>query len=233
MGDVDYAEIDVVTLHRGPCFGRCPLYSVTLRADGSANWDGERFVDRLGPHEGRVHPDDFARLARFLARVRFLEWEPEHLGGATDLPDFVLTVQAGDHSHRVRQNGTDEPPDFWVAAALVDHLAEAVAWQPSGEGACRDWTAVLNREPPGPAVLTVRGVCTVLTAGYEVELLRHEPQGINPRDLLLRRVVRPPSDVVAQVVTDLEVVFTEQTHTDYDTVTILPDGVTIPVRIAS
>jgi hypothetical protein len=28
----------------------------------------------------------------------------------------------------VRQNGVDEPPDFWVIAALVDHLAAAIDW---------------------------------------------------------------------------------------------------------
>jgi hypothetical protein len=32
----------------------------------------------------------------------------------------------------VRQNGTDEPPDFWVIAALVDGLAERAGLTPVG-----------------------------------------------------------------------------------------------------
>jgi hypothetical protein len=144
------AELTSITLRRGPCFGSCPMYEVTLRADGTATWDGERFVDRLGHYEGQVDANDYERLARFIQRAGFFGWKLEYLGDVTDLPDYVLTVVAGNKTKTVRQNGVDEPPDFWVIAALVDHLAEAVDWaatttQP--EGSCYDWTAVHDHQP--------------------------------------------------------------------------------------
>jgi hypothetical protein len=95
-------------------------------------------------------------------------------------------------------------------------------------GPCR-FTAVHDREPPGPAVLWVTGSCTFGTAGFTVELCRHEPQGINPRDLLLDLTITPPDGVVAQVVTTVDVRYEEQTDAELDTVTILPDGSSIPV----
>ncbi len=91
------------------------------------------------------------------------------------------------------------------------------------------FTAVHDREPPGPAVLRVTGSCTFNTAGFTVELCRHEPQGINPRDLLLDLTITPPDDVAAQVITTVEVVYKEQTEAEFDTVTILPDGISVPV----
>ena len=102
------------------------LYEVTLAADGTATWYGERFVDRLGRYQGQVDANDFSRLAGFMQRAGFLDWEPEYLGNATDLPDYFLTAVVGDHTTTVRQNGVDEPPDFWVIAAVVDGLAEAI-----------------------------------------------------------------------------------------------------------
>jgi hypothetical protein len=65
-----------------------------------------------------------------------------------------------------------------------------------------------------------------------VELQRTQPQGINPKDLLLDKIVHPPTGLVAQVVTDVEVTYSEETTFEYETVTILPDGPQIPLNIA-
>lgn len=95
------------------------------------------------------------------------------------------------------------------------------------------FTATLSRRPPGPGVLRVEGACTFATTGFEVSLLRHEPQGFNPRDLLLDLVVEPPDpdDFVGQAFTTVPVSYQETTEADLDTVTILPDGVSIEVRL--
>jgi hypothetical protein len=84
--------------------------------------------------------------------------------------------------------------------------------------------------PPGPKTLRVTGTCTFPTTGYTVQLRRHAPQGINPKDLLLDKIVIPPSGPVAQVITDVEVRYEEITDVEYDTVTILPDGPSVPVQ---
>jgi hypothetical protein len=221
------AEITSVTLRRGPCFGTCPVYQVTLARDGTATWNGERFVHRPGRYHGQADINDVDRLARFIDRSGFSGWDPEHLANVTDLPDYVLTVAAGEQTKTVRQNGVDEPADFWVIAALVDGLAEAVEW--TADGPCHDWTAVHGQQTQ-PSVLQVHGSCTFDTAGYSVELRRHEPQGINPADLLLDRIVHPPAGPVAQVVTEVDATYSEETEFGYQTVTILPDGPSIPIQ---
>ncbi len=97
-------------------------------------------------------------------------------------------------------------------------------------GNCRDWSAWHDHEPPGPPVLHVRGECEFPTAGYSVELRRHVPQGINPRDLLLDLIVHEPSGPAADVITVVEARYREETDVEHDTVTILPDGPSIPVE---
>jgi hypothetical protein len=93
------------------------------------------------------------------------------------------------------------------------------------------FTATLTGEPPGPGILEVVGGCTFPSSGYEVSLVRHEPQGTNPRDLLLRLVVTPPGpdDTVLPVITTYPVSYAETTEVELDTVTILPDGLTLEV----
>lgn len=87
-------------------------------------------------------------------------------------------------------------------------------------GDCHDWSAWHDHQPPGPPVLHVRGECEFPTAGYSVELKRSEPQGINPKDLLLDLVVHEPSGPAAQVITKVEARYREETDFEYETVTI-------------
>ena len=98
---------------------------------------------------------------------------------------------------------------------------------------CGGWPAWHDHEPPDPPVLHVRGECEFPTAGFSVELRRREPQGFNPRDLLLDRIVHEPSGPVPQVVTVVEARYREETDFEFDTVTILPDGVSLPVQEVS
>lgn len=97
--------------------------------------------------------------------------------------------------------------------------------------ACGDWSAFLDLQPPGPPILRVRGSCTFATAGYTATLNRHEPQGFNPRDLLLDLTVTGPSGPAAQVITEVEVRYQEEViRGGFDSVTILPNGTSVPVQ---
>lgn len=101
---------------------------------------------------------------------------------------------------------------------------------PASQGRCGDWAAWIDRQPPGPATLHVTGHCEFDSGGFTVELARHEPQGINPRDLLLDRIVHPPTGPATTQVTTVQARYDEETEQGFDTVTILPDGPSIQVQ---
>ncbi|MDP8976312.1 MAG: DUF6438 domain-containing protein [Actinomycetota bacterium] len=201
---------------------------MTLRSDGTADWNGERFVDRIGRFHGQLDMGDFENLAGFIRRAGFFGWDEEFSSGATDAPDYELVVVAGDQVKRVRQNASDEPPDFWVIAALVDGLTAAIDWMAGAlAGTCGQWSATLTTFGIAAPLLSVRGVCTFPTTGYEVELRRHRPQTGDPRTLVLDRVVTAPTGPEADVITEVEVSYSERNVVE--TVTILPDAVTVVV----
>ena len=102
----------------------------------------------------------------------------------------------------------------------------------ASQGKCGGWRAWHDRMPPGPATLHVHGRCTFPTSGYKVKLVKAVPQGINPAILLLRRMVTPPAGIVLPVVQTIPVVFKLKTNAKYTHVTILPDGVTVKVKVA-
>ena len=117
------------------------------------------------------------------------------------------------------------PQQSYEALALTGTAAGAS----DGEvGTCHGWKATMDLRPP-TRKLVVTGTCTFGSPGYSVELRRHEPPGINPRDLLLDKIVVEPTGPAAQVITEVEVRYEEFTAAELDTVTILPDGPSIPV----
>lgn len=97
------------------------------------------------------------------------------------------------------------------------------------EGKCSDWYASHDHMPGKPKKLYVSGQCTFPTPGFKVELEPAVPQGINPKIYLLNKIVHPPKGPVPDVETTVEVRYEEKTDTEYDQVTILPDGVTVDV----
>ena len=171
------------------------------------------------------------------------------LESVPDLSDLTVTLAVPDVN--VGEGGSANVNTFLVRTrhstsiggpALVDGALQAyetvaltgtaTAAEQTAAGRCEDWQAVHDLEPPTPGWLRATGRCTLPSPGHRVELRRKEPQGINPADLLLERVVHQPTTPAAQVLTEVEVEYGEQTEAQIDTVTILPDGVSIPVQRA-
>ncbi len=94
------------------------------------------------------------------------------------------------------------------------------------------FTASQTGRLPRPRVLVAEGGCTLPSSGYNVSLVRHEPQGSVLQDLLLRLVVKEPGpdEIVLPVLTTYPVRYEEESQIWFDTVTILPDGPSIRVE---
>jgi len=108
--------------------GTCPVYSVTLRQDGTASWHGEIFTDPLGDAVAYIDGPDFHALAGFVERSGFFSWASNYSGNITCVPGYSLTVVGDGQSKSVHQMGTHDPPNFWVIARLIDAIAHDIGW---------------------------------------------------------------------------------------------------------
>lgn len=125
----DSGDITSITLHRGACFGTCPVYDVTLNSDGTAVYTGGPFAPRQGEHTGEVGQWEFDNLAAFVIRAGFFGWKDEYrLENVTDLPTYEITVTKAITSKTVIQYGMNEPPDFWVIAEVIDGMSADITW---------------------------------------------------------------------------------------------------------
>jgi len=86
-----------ITYETGVCFGRCPVYSVTIYSNGRATFTGRRFTAVEGTREFRVPAGTYQRFARHLAPVRparDIRYSGDRCRSmATDLPSATVTWQ--------------------------------------------------------------------------------------------------------------------------------------------
>jgi len=135
--DAEAAPGTKVSLERGPCFGTCPVYRVTLSGDGLIEFVGTRFVSRVGTDTARVAPEVVDSLLRSLEAGGFFSLADAYLPDApacgryhTDAPTVSLAVQATGRAKTVRHDhGCGGAPEALTGfERLVDSVAGTARW---------------------------------------------------------------------------------------------------------
>lgn len=120
-------ESDSITYETGPCFGACPVYSVTVRPDGSGVFTGKRFTAVTGEREFRLSREQYAVFSARLAPYRPASGEKRYSPGekgcehaVTDLPsvDVTWTRAIGDSQKLYYYFGCNLDGDRSMAEAL-------------------------------------------------------------------------------------------------------------------
>lgn len=93
-------------LSRGACYGPCPVYTVTIDAQGRVEWDGEKHVEHVGLRRKQLDSLDALRdlwrrldpAASQLLATDEATWCPEQF---SDSPTVVVTIVAHGAERRV------------------------------------------------------------------------------------------------------------------------------------
>lgn len=127
----------VVTLERGPCFGTCPVYSLTILGNGTVRFVGRRYT----AHDGEATAEiPAARVDSLLAELRqggYFGFAEEYVSGspacgryATDSPSVVTSVSAGGERRTIRHDYgcSDAPRELARLERRIDEVAGSARW---------------------------------------------------------------------------------------------------------
>jgi Domain of unknown function (DUF6438) len=126
-----------ITLERGPCFGTCPVYSVTLDGSGAVLFEGRRFVTDTGISTGRVPPARIDSLVAELTARGYFDFADRYAAGepgceryATDLPSVITEVRAGGRSKRIEHDHgcMGAPQALTALEGRIDSAAGVASW---------------------------------------------------------------------------------------------------------
>jgi hypothetical protein len=127
----------VIKLERTPCFGPCPVYSVTIDATGNVTYDGVKFVRVEGRQSARISPSRVAALLEAAERIGFFGLQDQYRtirnpdGTVTivsDLPTTFVTITRGGRSKRV-ENYLGAPAGLKELEQQIDEAAGITRWK--------------------------------------------------------------------------------------------------------
>src|SRR3954469_345953 len=80
-----------VSLERTACYGRCPIYKVTVLRDGTVEWQGEQFVKTRGKATAKLSPATMAQLAEAFKAADFFALHDKYDNREmTDQPSAIV-----------------------------------------------------------------------------------------------------------------------------------------------
>lgn len=125
------AEKAKITLERTACFGRCPVYSVTLYEDGRVVYDGKNDVEVTGRQEINIGAEAFAELMQVIEDAGYFEWDDEYLRmTVTDHPYVMTSVTRGGETKAIQHYTGDgsAPLELSFVENWIDWAAGTQAW---------------------------------------------------------------------------------------------------------
>jgi hypothetical protein len=126
-----------VSLERGPCFGTCPVYKVTVDRSGEVRFEGRRFVADTGVFTGPASSASVDSLFAELEAAGYFGFADSYRMGqpgceryATDLPTVITEVRLGDRTKRVEHDRgcADAPAALSVLEGRIDVVAGVGRW---------------------------------------------------------------------------------------------------------
>jgi hypothetical protein len=127
----------LVTLARTPCYGACPVYSVTISGAGEVRFTGTRHTTHVGEAAAEIPP---ARVDSLIAELRaggyfgfadaYVADAPACGRYATDSPSVVTSVLAGGVRKEIRHDyGCSEAPSALAGLERrIDEVAGTARW---------------------------------------------------------------------------------------------------------
>jgi hypothetical protein len=93
------SKVDI-TLSRSMCYGRCPVYRVSVGTKGIV-FDGEEFVTAKGRNTDTVDPNAVRALAKKFVAADFYSMRDEYRASVTDNSTYTLSISIDGHKKQV------------------------------------------------------------------------------------------------------------------------------------
>ena len=125
------ASTPMVSLERTACYGRCPIYKVTVLRDGTVLWEGERFVKTAGKATAKLSAAAVAELAKAFAKADFFALHDKYDSyDVTDHPSAIVMFDDGKRKKTVHHYHGDRsaPKALYELEEAIDYGIGTQRW---------------------------------------------------------------------------------------------------------
>lgn len=126
-----------VALERTPCFGSCPVYSLSISRSGVVRFEGKKFVEHAGADSARIPAASVDSLVSELSAAGYFGFADRYTSGApacgryaTDLPSAITSITDDGRVKRIEHDHgcTDAPRELARLENRIDEVAGTGRW---------------------------------------------------------------------------------------------------------
>lgn len=121
----------VISLTRTPCYGFCPVYSVSITSGGEVTYIGRQFVNVVGEQHATIPSADVERLLARFDAMGFESLRDEYRADVTDLPSTTIVLERNGQRKSVLDyggTGAGMPEAVRELEAEIDRVAGTARW---------------------------------------------------------------------------------------------------------
>ncbi|NBC07750.1 MAG: hypothetical protein GVY26_11215 [Bacteroidetes bacterium] len=126
--NADLSRLDpIIEMSKGPCYGRCPVFTLTVYENGIASYEGERYTDRLGTYVKKLEKGQMERLLGEFKRANVWQFRDSYRGRIPDMQSVTITYREDNKKKTI--TGKEIRPNAvkWLETQL-DQVAQSEGW---------------------------------------------------------------------------------------------------------
>ena len=132
----DVSPVTVITMQRTECFGTCPVYKLTIFADGRVRYEGSKHVKKKGKAESHISRQKLQELIDEFENIYYFNLNDAYVRGSKGCPQWVpdmpsaitsLTrIRDGERKTVNHYHGCHGPDVLELLTRLEDKIDDAV-----------------------------------------------------------------------------------------------------------
>lgn len=82
----------IISLQRTSCFGTCPIYKIIILSDGSAKYEGVKFVDKKGVVNFTLTEEQIKSIFKKANEIEYFKLKDQYIEKISDLPTTYIQI---------------------------------------------------------------------------------------------------------------------------------------------
>jgi Domain of unknown function (DUF6438) len=128
--ETPYADL-VIILERTACFGTCPVYKLTIAANGTVIYEGHDFVEVEGKQTASLGAVQIQELVSAFERANFFSLQDNYTNyDVTDNPSAITSITLNGKTKTVNHYYGDNsaPQELFDLESKIDEIVNSKQW---------------------------------------------------------------------------------------------------------
>ncbi|MEO1516994.1 MAG: DUF6438 domain-containing protein [Bacteroidota bacterium] len=92
----------LIEMHKGACFGTCPVYGLVIYENGKVSFDGRMNTDKLGVHSKQLSKKEFKSIQERFEQANLSQYEDNYRSDIHDLPSTKIVYHGKGKSKSIK-----------------------------------------------------------------------------------------------------------------------------------